>query len=458
MSATITDNLKKHVAELLLNKVLDATDSDHYYIGIGKGDQYDSSDTVPTAYNTISEERIARANLQSVKKLNTLGASYVIPRYNWTSGTIYSAYDDTVVGIPTNSFYVLTESLEVYVCIKQAKNSLGVATPSIVQPNYVTHNAGNILTTFRTSDGYTWKYLYTVTNTRSTAYLSANYIPIQHVDDSSGAYTGYDRDQALVKEAAISGQILGIAITSGGAGYTSAPSVVIKGNGSSAAATATIAGGTVVKIEMNNESAALGSGYDFASIEFTGGSPSIGASARAIIGPTKGLGYDVRDTLKANSIMLTSKPAGAEGGDFLVDQDFRQITLLKNIENKDGSGKFTADTGKALRSIRLTSTPDTNYFTPDTLITGSSATAYIDEVIGNDIFYHQNASSGFGTFSNGETITVPGSSAVVLNAIDSGGRGAEVDAFSGDILYIENRAAIVRSSAQTEDIKIVLAF
>ena len=41
---------------------------------------------------------------------------------------------------------------------------------------------------------------------------------------------------------------------------------------------------------------------------------------------------------------------------------------------------------------------------------------------------------------------------------DSSGAGAIVNAFSGDILYIENRARVQRSAGQSEDIKIVLTF
>ena len=33
---------------------------------------------------------------------------------------------------------------------------------------------------------------------------------------------------------------------------------------------------------------------------------------------------------------------------------------------------------------------------------------------------------------------------------------AEVNPFTGDLLYIDNRAAITRSAEQTEDIKIVI--
>ena len=51
-----------------------------------------------------------------------------------------------------------------------------------------------------------------------------------------------------------------------------------------------------------------------------------------------------------------------------------------------------------------------------------------------------------------------GGTATIVNAIDSTGWGGQVDAWSGDLLYIENRARILRDAAQTEDIKVILTF
>jgi len=457
MAAIITDTLRKQVATLLYNEIIDAADANEYYIGIGKSDQYNDSDNTVTPVRTLREERLARANLQSIKQVANSGVSFVIPRYNWTSGSIYSAYDDNTVGIPSNSYYILTENNEVYVCIQQGKNAFGVAQPSTVQPNFQT--AGVAATqAFQTADGYRWKLSYTISAIRSSTFLSANYIPVEYIADSSGTsgLGALEIQQAQVQEAATAGQILGVNIVSGGTGYSSAPTVTIKGNGTSASATATIYGGSVVKVEMDNESAALGSGYNYASVVFSGGSPTTAASAKPIIASPLGLGANSLDDLKATSLMLTVKPSGDEGGTFLIDdQDFRQIVLLKNPEYKDSDGVFSGARGKVLRSIQVDSG---NTLNVDGLLTGDSASAYIDQIDGTTVFYHQNENTGFGTFANEPVTDDGGGTANIINALDSGGRGAEVDAFSGDVLYIENRAAVQRSTSQSEDIKIILTF
>ena len=134
MVAIVTDPLRKKFANLLFQEIQNSTDNNEYFLGIGKSDPYDATDTIITPARTLKDERIARGNLQSVKKVT--GNSFVIPRYNWTAGAIYSAWSDASIGIPTNSYYVLTEDNEIYICIQQGKNAAGASNTSIVKPSF----------------------------------------------------------------------------------------------------------------------------------------------------------------------------------------------------------------------------------------------------------------------------------------------------------------------------------
>ena len=110
----------------------------------------------------------------------------------------------------------------------------------------------------------------------------------------------------------------------------------------------------------------------------------------------------------------------------------------------------------------MTSNTDAANFTVDTEITGGStgAKAYIDDIDSDKVYYHQAEETGFKPFQEGETISGGGNSANLVAV----GVDADSDAFtrddvlntSGEILYIENRAPVVRASNQTEDIKIVV--
>jgi len=446
MAAIVTDALKHDLSGKFLTEVNNATDSNQFYIGIGNPIEYNSTDTPTTPVRKLTEEREARNNIMSVKKVEN--ASFVIPRYNWTSGTIYSGWNDDVVGYPSNSYYVMTEDQAVYVCLQQGKSASGQANQSIVKPSYT--DAGVISTkAFETSDGYRWKFLYSLSATRSAAFLTSSYLPIEKVVTATNTF---ETEQKTIQDAAVGGQIYGANKVSGGSGYTSAPTVFVYGNGTGAQATATISGGAVVKIEMNNESAALGSGYDYANFVISGGGGS-GAEYRPIVSPKNGLEADMPKSLKTSSVMLNAKPNGIEGGDFVVDQDFRQITVLKNPTLMDSTEIFTETTGKALRKVVMQSAVA---FTNDDIIrdsTGGSA-AYIVDVDSVNVFYIQNNHTGFLAFE--DTMFVEDSDGSLDGVIDSADIDGDIDRYSGDLLYIENRAKIIRSSSQTEDIKVVI--
>ena len=62
-----------------------------------------------------------------------------------------------------------------------------------------------------------------------------------------------------------------MAVTNAGTGYTSTPTVTIDGDGVRAAATATVSGGAIVKIELDSSTDSaitMGQGYNFASVSF----------------------------------------------------------------------------------------------------------------------------------------------------------------------------------------------
>ena len=108
--------------------------------------------------------------------------------------------------------------------------------------------------------------------------------------------------------------------------------------------------------------------------------------------------------------------------------------------------------------MTLTQNITTTGFGIDEIITGgtSGVTAIIDEVDsggGKIIRFHQNEKTQNGNFTDGEALS---GSLGASGTVDSGNLFGSIDIYSGDLLYIENRARIVRSSAQTEDIKIIL--
>lgn len=452
--AIITNPLKKQVIEELDSDIGLATT--HYYAVIGRSEDWNDSDVAPAPLNSAREERNFRLGLQSAKKI--IDISFVVPRYNWASGAIYSAYDDAQVGYPTQTYYVMNDNNQVYMCIQQGRNSAGQANVSTEQPT------GNTTgTPFDTSDGYIWKFLYSIGALDATKFVSANYLPVELVVSTDSDSPAAVIEQKAVQDAAVAGQIIGYHVDSGGLGYSSSPTISIVGDGIKAKADATISGGQVVNVKLIDSSGSytLGSGYNFAEVVVTGGgSPSKPASVRAILGTPLGLGGDARDDLRSTAIMLNTKPTGIEGTDFIVGNDFRQVGIMKNplIGGYDSAGAlFTADTGICLKKVNLSTV--TAGFTADNKIIGgtSGVEALIDKVDSANIWYHQTEATGFGNFAAGEAITeVNGNGVGVLNSSITPYVTPEIDTMTGEILYIDNRASVTRATDQTEDIKLVI--
>lgn len=461
MGAIITDTLKRQFLDKLYNEV-SMLDSHNYSVGIGHHEQWDSSDTVPDLVGAPKEELTAKIGLQSVKTVTDI--VYTVPRYNWSSGTIYQAYDDAVKGATGNGFYVLTDLNEVYVCIQQGKNAQGAAQTSTIKPSYST--AGVAVTrAFETSDGYVWKMLYTLSASNANKFLTSNFLPIPPRATGLGAPDASQIEQQNIEAAAVSGQVLNIVMTNEGSGYGTDPTITINGDGVLCTASPTRDGNQVKKIELDSSAdsgVTMGHNFKLASVSITGGGGT-GATARAVIGPKNGLGYDPKIDLKSTALMINCKPAGTEGGKFFVGNDFRQVSLIRNAVGMEDSA-FTAAAGIAARHLIVTDSANlTSGFVNDAIFTGgtSNAKGIVLQATQNRLYFTQNeTTTGFKDFQEGEGLTVSGGSATLKTAgYDSDNTawdGGDIDIHTGEILYIDNRAAIERSSNQTEDIKIIL--
>jgi hypothetical protein len=471
MPATVTDSLKRKFLEVIYNEV--TNNLERYYVGVGRSDAWDDAGDNPTTpTNSVLNEREFRLGWQSVKRI--VDVSYVVPRHNWTSGSIYSRYDDNYSSYPTYPYYVLTDDNQVYICLKQSTNDEGVANPSTSKPT--TTNVGTVQ---KTADGYIWKFLYTIGGATANKFLSANYMPVEYINDSSGGIglTGLQVQQAEVRENAIPKQVLGWVVDSGGRDFTSAPTITIVGNGDSvgidantpiAGAVATISGSVISKVEVDSSLdsvAAFGRNYDYANVTLSGGGGT-GSVIRPILGPDSGIGANPVKDLRSASIMFNVKPSGGEDGadgwrDWVVnEQDYRQVALVYS-PNKGYQqyyagidSAYTEDTGRVSPYLVMSSPADAGQFTLDQTVTDGTATGLIVDIDSDRIYYQQNIDTGFNRFEKSRQLTADG---LGNFDIDSVVRKGDIDPFSGEIMYLENRAAVERIEGQVEDVKIIIS-
>ena len=427
MTAIITERLRRKLSQNIYNDI--DSSANEYYIAIGKSEQWQTgSDTVRTPEVTEREERLFRYSVQAVGKVGT-DFKFTVPKYTWTTNTVYSGYNDNIAAHPTTSYYVITSDKNVYVCLKQGKNVNGEAVVSDQKP---VHTGKTPVTM---SDGYTWRYLYTLSNADFTNFVTSAYMPVNDADSASD-----------------SGQILGYRILNSGSGYSSTPTINIIGNEDSAAAATPVLFNTQI---VDVLPVAYGKGYDYANISVTGGGGS-GAEIVPIFGPKAGLGVDTKNDLRVSAVMTSVDFTGNGSGDLVVDNDYRQIGIYKNIQPYGyiADSNFTDTLGRALRYMTVNSV--TNFAIDDTLSkteAGGTAQAYIDyiDVSNLRIWYHQNEDTGFINFTTGAGLTsTSGGSATIASFTDP-----EVDIHTGEVLYIDNRAAIDRTIESNDDIKII---
>jgi len=158
--------------------------------------------------------------------------------------------------------------------------------------------------------------------------------------------------------------------------------------------------------------------------------------------------------------MMSARISGTTDTDFITDQDFRQIVLLNNVQKGDSADSsddvYNSLSANTLKYLTLSSTAEAATFEKDNTIVGgtSGAQGFIDNIDSTNVFYHQNEATGFAVFQNSEAVTEVGGdgSGTIVDASPN----LVTDNFTGNVLYIENRAAISRSTSQTEDIKVII--
>ena len=107
--------------------------------------------------------------------------------------------------------------------------------------------------TLATTAGSTLTYQKALSNTP----VVAGSVSVTDGTYSWNELTGNPGSPASATTTVVSGFVVGATVTSGGSGYSSAPTVTITGNGSGATATATVSSGAVTAINITN----AGSGY-----------------------------------------------------------------------------------------------------------------------------------------------------------------------------------------------------
>ena len=485
MAAIVTNKFRINNAEQFVESFSE-TAATTYYLFIGRAHSWATDADVqgnsinegtdaspPTPNDDVTSEFYNYDDMLGAKIITSSDVSHCIPRRNWTTGTTYDMYEHNIsssnaansgaTNLFDSSFVVMNSSFAVYKVIENDG-----ATASTVEPTSTSNSI------FETSDGYRWKYMYSLTSAETLNFMSTDFI---HVSTDS-----------TVSAAAVDGALDTILVVAGGSSFntssgTTISAIPIRGDGSSGVASVVISSGAIASATVTT----AGTGYTFAYIRdadiiaaTNAGGAGSGSNLNVIIPPKGGHGANAVKELGGFYVMLNKSLVGVEGtSDIGVGNDFRRIGLLRDPTNFGTSTVATATTRRQIYATIFSSVSGT--FTADEEInqatTGAVAKVIEFDSTNNILYYYQTRFPDVGTDTNGNLTAISGANAITgqsssasatpntsssatVNGVTfaSGYANPELAYDSGDIIYVEERSPITRASDQTENVKLIIEF
>lgn len=398
-----------------------------------------------------------------LKKVESSNIRGVIRNNTWKSGSVYDVYrhdygsetqpysNEFIAGKAGESklyetdYYVVTSEFKIYKCLNNNNQANSTIEPTSISS-----------APFKESDGYVWKYMYSLSASDFEKFKTDDYIPIPQTFISGNE---------INPSSNFGGAVYNVIIESPGSGYTIDDLFDIKGDGTDGKVQVTSVGpnGEIVSVRVINP----GQSYTFGTVEPTADqNTGINAQIQAIFSPKEGLARDIGLELGAYRLGLNAK---LNSTDFPFENDFSVVGLIYNptidvIATSTAIGTYKMKLAGAIASP-----------TNDSIISGSTSGASGKlihyEQVGADyyIWYTQeniqsegiNAQNQKIPFALGEVITITSSgvSSSASISVDTGSISPpEIIRGTGEIIYIDNRNPISRASDQSEDFKIILEF
>jgi hypothetical protein len=446
-TSTTFEALRINNAEQLKESVNEALSSNIYFT-FGRvlpwATPYNDFTVPKPANSSISTTYEVWNHMVGGKRINGSDIAHVIPRYSWTYGETYTGYSHLSTNLFDDNvkFYIINRNNDVYKCLSNNYGKISTVEPTSINPTVDTI----------TSDGYVWKYMYTLSDNEIIRFCTDDYITVKTLKTNDGS------TQWAVQSAAIDGGISHIEITNPGHYYTNSQNITLTvtgdGSGFSGVALMSNATNTINTVIVTNP----GFGYTYANVTIGGGgtrpTKSNVANARAIISPPGGHGSNPLYELGGKNLMFNIKLRYDEDGTFPPTNDFRQVAIIK--DPKDLSAN-TLSTPAFLQAKVLTLFGSGDYLDDEIVYQGPSLvrSTFSGEVmhwdyVNNRIYLVNTKGTPTGAKLQG---TVLFSSRQVID-IENG----LCTPYSGQILYVDNMTPVSRAPDQIEDFKILVKF
>ena len=519
MSAIITDQLRILNAKSFVSMATSSSTALYSFIGLPNATDYNSNwnDTPPAPKDCFDQENDYWDTMIALKKIKADDVKQVVRKVTWSSGTTYDMYRHDInrtnpsfpsgaLSLYSANYYLVNQDYKVYICLQNGttpENPGGA--PSLDEPTFTDlepKSAGN------SGDGYIWKYLYTIKPSDIIKFDSIDFIPVP-----KNWETNSDNASVRINAAPPNGQLKIVTITNRGAGvgtagrtYTRVP---IKGDGTGAEATIVINNDSKINtITISNG----GSGYTYGTVDLVGGNVPFTTKPtfNVIIPPQGGHGADIYRELGAYNVLVYSRIENdTQNPDFIIGNQIARVGLVQSPQVYNTTSLLLEDKVSSLAALKLTGTGyDSAIFNADSNITQTVGTGIT--AVGRVVSYDkntgvlkywqdrtlvgfaftagivQNTSPTYGldlvgfttspgtggnltinggnvnltidTNFTGLTTSINNKTYYLGQTFTNGISNPEVKKYSGNIIYVDNRPSITRSSNQKEDIKVILQF
>jgi hypothetical protein len=253
-----------------------------------------------------------------------------------------------------------------------------------------------------------------------------------------------DSLQANIELLTLDGRIMSCPIISGGFGYVAA-TVTIEGDGTGAEAVAVIENGAIKKIRITS----YGENYRYARVTISGN--GFGAKARAVITPFGGHGKYAIDGLFARTLMFYTNISGDKNQGFDVNNDYRQLGILKNPRKYNSTNSAVSISGSAC--FVVSGSISTTFFPADSIVRDSASSKRFRVVTNTGNAALLQSLDNF-VPQIGTTFVNDGSFTFVASAVTL----PTVDKYSGDLLFIDNRQGFTPTIDQSVTLRTILRF
>lgn len=174
----VSKHQRLHIGRQLIESVSEPANT-AYYVFFGNHLEYANTSEITQPVDSVSETAInVYRDMIYGKRLSENDFKLMIPRNDYSSNKVYNMYDDKTgesnVSLFDSNYYAVVNADAYYHVYKCLDNNLGAN--STVQPEFAEIDAQDEV--YQTSDGYVWKYMYSVDNTTVAKFATTDYFPV----------------------------------------------------------------------------------------------------------------------------------------------------------------------------------------------------------------------------------------------------------------------------------------